>query len=65
MPSFLCVFEPGPSYGLARLTCNRPALELFGWSQAEVDLRVQAGLPLRWLHPEDILVRRCVCVWGD
>lgn len=59
VPSYVCIFAPGPSFALSRLTCNEPALALFGWSQAEVDLRVEAGLPLRWLHPEDVLARRC------
>lgn len=56
-PSFVCVYEPAPSFALLRLTCNRPCLDLFGWSQSEVDLRIEHGVPLRWLHPEDVLVR--------
>jgi PAS domain-containing protein len=64
--------EPLPSYEhsiLRRIVCNPAALELFGWSQSEIDLRVQShstqsngayGAPLRWLHPDHILPRSLV-----
>jgi PAS domain-containing protein len=40
LPAWVAIFDTH-TYQLTRLICNNAALELFGWSQAEVDLRIQ------------------------
>jgi PAS domain-containing protein len=56
-PTWVAVYDPA-TFALRRLVCNPASLHLFGWSQREVDLRVNAQHVVRWLHPEDVLVRR-------
>ena len=54
--AFVAIYEP-TCLGLVRLEANAGALALFGWNQGEVNARVSLGLPLRWLHPSDIIPR--------
>ena len=61
VPAFVSVLDPS-THKLVRIVANDACLALFGWSQAEIDLRVQTGAagsapPLRWLHPCDVLPR--------
>jgi len=60
-PTWVAVFDT-TTYALRRLVFNARALELFGWSQAEVDLRVAMGIVIRWLHPAHMLVRSVLAV---
>lgn len=62
VPCIAAIFDTTNTYSLQKLVCNVRALELFGWSQAEVNLRVQLGHVIRWLHPEDVLVRSVIAV---
>jgi PAS domain-containing protein len=60
-PTWVAIYDTH-SFELTKLVCNDAALKLFGWNASELDLRVHLKHAVRWLHPEDVLVRRYAAI---